>query len=163
MTTLVLGLDVQLTRVGHGLCRATDGAPWDCGCCESLSRTNPGDHLRQLFVDIDWLNRPNQIIVVYIESPHVGPSRRDSLAHAMVIGRAAQQAERTWPDAAVELIAPQEWKKLVGLPGNAQKLQVATWAHAYGFEHTSQDALDAAAVAVAGQIRNAEIVRVASA
>jgi Holliday junction resolvasome RuvABC endonuclease subunit len=163
MSTICLGLDIQLTRVGYGVCRATDGSPVDCGCIVALSRSSPGDHLAQIFVDLDWQYRPHRIIAVYVEAPHVGLDRRLAVEHAMVIGRALQQAERTWPDAAVELVPPQVWKKRVGLAGNAKKDQVAVWARAAGFDHASQDALDAAGIATAAHLLNAEVVRIAGA
>lgn len=156
MSTLVIGLDVQKTRLGWGVCHAIDGTPWSWGCWP-IPPKGIGATIRQHLLDISWTLDPqhNVVVAVYLEAPHVGHSRHGAMEHAMVIGRTAQQAESIWPNAAVELIAPQEWKPLVGLPGNAQKHQIAAWARAGGIEHPMQDALDASAIALAGQRRNA--------
>lgn len=156
MSTLVCGLDVQKTRLGWAYCHAITGEPWVWDCWPIPPR-DIGTTIKQHLLDISWAINPprNQIVAIYVEAAHVGRSRRDSIQHAMVIGRTVQEAEHIWPNAAVELIAPQEWKPLIGLPGNARKDQIAAWADANAIGHPMQDALDAAGIALAGQRRNA--------
>ena len=156
---LALGIDAQKLRLGWAIVSIVgeDAIPVSCGC--DVVDGNPGDWIR-------WWCRSrfcHDIGLVYVEAPHVGASRRGAVEHAMFIGRVLQQAERQWPDAPVELIQPGEWKKLVGLPGNAQKAQIMAWAHAAGFDPKTQDAADASGIAAAGVVRNAEIVRAARA
>jgi hypothetical protein len=160
LVTAILGLDVQTKRLGWAICDAEMGTAMACGC-EPISFNCPGDDLRRLLSFEYMPGSLRDVIAVYVEAPYVGPNLQGSMRHAMMIGRALQQAERCWPDAAVEIIQSGDWKRLIGLPGNARKDQIAEWARACGFFHHMQDALDAGGIAVAGKIRNAEIVAAA--
>lgn len=51
------------------------------------------------------------------------------------------------PTCAVEEIAPQDWKRLVGLPGNASKEAVQAWCRGEGFDPASEHEADAYAIA----------------
>jgi Holliday junction resolvasome RuvABC endonuclease subunit len=158
---LVLGLDPQRTRLGYGVV-STDGEvirPLGCGVDHPALLEPLGEFIRRALGELrgGWLAG---ISVVYVEAPHVGASRRIAVDHAMVVGRVLQEAERTFAGAPVELLQPSEWRRLCGLSGGATKAQVMAWSQAYGFDPDGmQDAADAACVAVAGAVRNAEIVR----
>jgi Holliday junction resolvasome RuvABC endonuclease subunit len=150
----VLGLDVQMRRVGFGLVY-TDGEkiePLFTGYAQTVG--NPGDFLRAFFSKL-VVHEPS---VIYVEDAHVGASRRIAVEHAKMVGRALQEAEKQFPDAAVQTIQPKEWRMLVGLGGNARKEQVMAWANLQGFFAKTQDEADAAAIAWAGAVRNGHIV-----
>lgn len=160
---IVLGIDAQRLRIGWALVSVVGELapdeppilPVDCGC--AVLDGDPGSFVSW------WCKGMRAVDLVYVESPHVGYSRRGAVEHAMFIGRVLQQAERRWPDAPVQLIAPQEWKSIIGLPGNAKKEQILRWAIERGANPATQDAADALGIAYAGAIRNAQIVQAAGA
>lgn len=154
----ILGLDAQATRLGYGLCWLDDGdpLPHGCGCVTYQKGIPDADAVRAALMHVRSLSP--SIRLVYVEAPHVGLSRQGSVIHAMSVGRVLQQAAQFWPTAPVQMMQPSEWKKLVDLPGNARKEQIALRARALGFDHDSQDALDAGCIAVAGFRRNQEIL-----
>lgn len=146
--------------------------------------------------------RRGEILAVYIEAPWIGPSPQMGIQLAMMIGSVWQAVDRTWPDALVEFVQPQSWKRVAGVEPdpkpNGKKLGHVSLARAalehaklgspnfhvptdweeaivraakpfvylraleLGFApHGSQDAADAACLAVAGAMLNAEIVKAA--
>lgn len=152
----VLGLDVQPTRLGWALADLDTGAPLGCGCIPLSPATFSASvrtALRTIQIGAD---RHGEVALVAIEDAHLGVNRRGALRHAMAIGDVRQAVDRRWPEAAVQLIAPQEWKRLVGLPGNAAKGLVMDLACSLGWcPQEQQDAADAACISWAAQRRNA--------
>lgn len=150
---LILGLDAQQTRLGYALCRLEDGEPVRCGCIPLAADAGFSRSVRHALSGI-WPGPHPDIALVAIEDAHLGPNRLGSLRHAMAIGEIRQAVSRRWPDAAVQMVRPQEWKKLLGLRGNASKPEVMSMAFQLGFGADVQDEADAACIAYAVWRRN---------
>ena len=154
---MILGLDAQQLRLGYALCHLEDGEPVRCGCIPLAAGAGFSRSVREALLAISAplaFDQTCELALVAIEDAHLGPNRMGSLRHAMAIGEVRQAVDRRWPDAAVQLIAPQEWKKLVGLRGNASKDAVMVQAHELGWMAEEQDEADAACIAYAAWWRN---------
>lgn len=151
--SVLIGLDVQLTRLGFGVVDLGTGAPLGCGAMPLVTRSP-----RLIRQSLNMLGWRHDVALVYVEAPHVGPNRMGSLRHAMTIGSVIQACDRRWPNAPVELITSPEWKRACGLKGNATKAGVMSRARELHFAPETQDAADAACIAYAGWCANERTV-----
>lgn len=154
---LLLGLDPSPLRLGWALATLEDGAPIACGC-EPLGADPRAIRDALRVVDVRAI-QAGEVSLLYVERPWSGRSRLLGIRSAETSGRVLEAAYRRWPGAPTERLEPAEWKHLAGLPGNASKAAVAAHALSLGWRPDgSQDAADAACIALAGVRRNADIL-----
>jgi Holliday junction resolvasome RuvABC endonuclease subunit len=161
VVSLCLGLDVSPKRLGWALARLEDGAPVACGM-EAIELPANGWDLGRIYaavqvVDFESEKRLAEIHYVAIERPALPP--KSGTNAAFNAGRAYQEAvsavRRRWPWAVLDEMQPAEWRRLAGLKGNASKIEVQELVNALlGWGAKSQDAADAACIALAGVERN---------
>lgn len=156
--SVLLGLDVQLTRLGWATADLDTGAPRRCG---AFPMGREPAQVRHALAGVQTNGRFDVPDLVYVEGPYVGPNRMGSLRHAMVIGQVVQACDRRWPYAPVVVIPISDWKRACDLPGNASKAAVFASALMLGFHPEDQDAADAACIAYAGWVRNVELLATA--
>lgn len=180
VVSLCLGIDISPKRLGWALARLEDGAPVACGC-EAIELPANGWDRKRLdsllyvaeaaggFGSGDMRNFYDaEVHYVAIELPALPP--KSGTKSAFNAGRAYQEAvsaiRRRWPWAVLDEMQPSEWRKLAGLPGNASKgaVMAQAWEFITNAEGDisdlaesllSQDAADAACIALAGVARNA--------
>lgn len=181
VVSLCLGIDVSPKRLGWALARLEDGAPVACGCEAIELPANgwkPGWVRDHLVLALFRNQVEGEIHYVAVERPALPP--KSGTNSAFNAGRAYQEAisavRRRWPWAVVDEMQSSEWRRLAGLSGNASKNAVMLHAvSTLGFvlpgqvrksegltdlTRASQDAADAACIAVAGVRRNAETLAV---
>ena len=102
-------------------------------------------------VDVD-------VVGVFIEAPFAGPSRKVTVDHARWVGNVEAIAWRVFGHALIEVIAPREWRQLLGIAGPGKE-PVRRWAEGQWPEIAgrTQDEIDAAALACAA-LRKVEVV-----
>lgn len=167
-TPVILGLDPSPHRIGWGVVTLEDGAPVACGVVP-FAHINPDDW--RVWFDRSVRNTLRTVVLnarivdadvsaVYVEKPGGGRSVQGTLDVAWVAGQIAQAAGRRW-NVDVWSFRPQEWKKAVGLKGNAMKDECIAFAREFGFDvpvigkttqHYSDDAADAGLIARAGWV-----------
>ena len=156
---LVVGVDASPLRVGWAIMlgpRLIDSGTW------FVARDEPIASRKQLWKDLrDNLRSverdANQDVrIIGIEAPYVGPNRQGTLAHARNIGQQEAFAYTSFPYAEQRLIHPSEWRRALGLPmrGKAPAMEHASSFVAYepGEGIIDQDTADAICIADATRL-----------
>jgi Holliday junction resolvasome RuvABC endonuclease subunit len=160
---LVLGLDPSPLRLGWAVMRLDYERPLECGWDTLASlqgeSADPPTIRAALAIVAARADHHGEVAYVAIERPWHGFSRRGAILAAETCGQVVQAVSRRWPHAAIERFEPAEWRRLAGLSGAAKKPEVLIYAESLGWRPDgSQDAADAAMIALAGYCRNAEVV-----
>jgi Holliday junction resolvasome RuvABC endonuclease subunit len=168
MRSVVLGIDCSPLRLGWGIVDLEDGAAIACGM-ERIDLPHKGWSHQQVAAAlraIDTVHTPGvcEVAFIAVEEPGLPPVSGTKSAYNA--GRAVQEAvnacQRRWPHAPICELKPSQWRKLVGLPGNASKADVQMKAGLLLLDVgqdegcPAQDAADALCVALAGQRFNVE-------
>lgn len=168
---LLLAIDPATRATGWAVCDLESGEPVACG---SWDVTGLGPVIRHRLYAITWRHLPGDgPAVVYVEGGFGGGrNARAGVMVAEAAGQLIQAVDRGWPHAPVERLAPAEWKRLVGLKGNATRDEYTARALQLGWEvptlgrdarRYDTDAAAAACIATAGHRRNTEILERAGA
>ena len=98
------------------------------------------------------------VVGVFVEAPYAGPNRKVTVDHARWVGNVEAIAWRVFGHALIEVIAPREWRQLLGIAGPGKE-PVRRWAEGQWPEIAgrTQDEIDAAAIACAA-LRKVEVV-----
>lgn len=98
------------------------------------------------------------VVGVFVEAPYAGPNRKVTVDHARWVGNVEAIAWRVFGHALIEVIAPREWRQLLGIAGPGKE-PVRRWAEGQWPEIAgrTQDEIDAAALACAA-LRKVEVV-----
>jgi Holliday junction resolvasome RuvABC endonuclease subunit len=156
--SLMAGIDASGRRIGYALVEADEGADARVvgGGVVLIDATDDTRNLvrswRSVARKIKALasSERDDVVLVGVEDVYVGPNRRGSLDHAIVVGGVLALAQASFPDAVVMPITAAQWRRRIGAPRGG-KGYALEWARTRaGREDIQQDEADAIAVATTG-------------
>lgn len=156
---VLLGLDPSTVALGWATCDLKTGRPSLCSAVNLATlRADLGSLEAALFASLEQISDTIQgkVELIYCEKLFVGRSRKITVILSECVGAVLMGCDVIWPGIPRERFVPQEWKRGVGLAGNANKSQVKTKAFHLGWDTPTQDAADAACIASAGWKMNQE-------
>ena len=116
---IVVGVDASPLRVGWAIMlgpRLLDCGTWFVKQDEPIaSRKQLWKDLRDNLRGLERASRQD-VRIIGIEAPYVGPNRQGTLNHARNIGQQEAFAQSSFPYAEQRLIQPSEWRRALGLP-----------------------------------------------
>lgn len=149
---VAVGIDASGRRIGYAIISVDSEEILGGG----VALLPPHDETRNLVVE--WRRIAQKIhaaatrgrgdvVVVGVEDVYLGPNRRGSLDHALVVGGVLALAQRSFPDALILPVAAAQWKQHIGV-STVGKSEALEWAIRRVGHEIGQDEADALGIAV---------------
>lgn len=157
--SLAVGIDASGRRIGYAVVPVDAVPPRVVG--GGVVLVDAEDHTRNLVrawrtvarkVNALALRERDDVVIVAVEDVYLGPNRRGSLDHAVVVGGVLALAQSSFGDALVILIPASKWRAMIGAPRGGKQYPL-DWARTRaGRSDITQDEADAIAVATTAAI-----------
>ena len=154
---VLLGLDPSTVALGWAYLDLKTGSPILCGAARvDKLRAARGSLEAALLAGLREAEShiTGRVELIYCERHFSGRNRQITIILAECVGAVLMGCNVVWPGISRNRFVPQEWKKGVGLAGNATKPQVREKAFHLGWTPETQDAADACCIASAGWLMN---------